>query len=185
MWGEKENIFCQNLCEAARCVHGTWAASWMSSPTSGPMVFLMEWGTYDGCREPRTSDGQFTARARSTLWNIFQSVWSTLCKSLLALWNRRAVQLNVKKHHSLLLVPLIALTHPARLEHSINGLLCQHPPQRQASGVQCWFFFPLIFYHIKITYMYLKLLYQCYYFNNQTCNITKRSSNLLGKIGFL
>lgn len=52
----------------------------------------------------------------------------------LALWNRRPVQLNVEEHPSLLLDPLIALTHPARLEHSINGLLHWHPPQRQAGS---------------------------------------------------
>jgi len=40
-------------------------------------------------------------------------------------------------------------------------------------------------YYTKIPYIYLELLYQCYYCNNQTCNITKTSSNVLGKIDFL
>lgn len=54
------------------------------------------------------------------------------------------------------------------------------------SGIQCSFFFPLFsFYYIRIPYVYLKLLYQCCYFNNWNCTITKRSSKLLGKIDFL
>lgn len=54
------------------------------------------------------------------------------------------------------------------------------------SGIQCSFFFPLFFfYYIRIPYVYLKLLYQCCYFNNRNCTITKRSSKLLGKTDFL
>lgn len=47
--------------------------------------------------------------------------------------NRKAIQLNVKKCCSLLLVPLVGLMHPASLDCSSNGFLCCHPPQsRQA-----------------------------------------------------
>lgn len=86
------------------------------------------------CCPSRTSDEQFTERAHTQqVTNFFPICVVNSSQGVEITSNRKAVQLNVKKRCSLLLVPLVGLMHPASLDCS-NGLLCWHPSQRQTDS---------------------------------------------------